>query len=215
MPFDAERCATESLSPPVAADATRWFAAHELRTPLQGIQGGLALLLDEGRAGLSALQLEAVGLIAAASADLERCITHLAELAALLSTAAPTPQRLALGDLVAPPDATLGLHCGPLLVAQSALDVLVAPTLIVRALRHLTTLAEAGGVGAGLARTGLACEIETVEIDAITLGLAFNPSASGDGAVVWHLAAALMQHAGGHLQAATAATSRLTLRRAP
>ena len=210
MPFDADRRAIGSLVPPTATDSTRWFAAHELRTPLQGIQGGVALLLEEGAAGLSALQLEALGLIATATADLERCITHLAELAALGATAPPPKERLALGALLAASESARGLMCGPRLAARTSLDVLVAPPMALRALHHLTTLSRACGEA-----PGLACELDTIEDDVITLTLALNPSASGDGAVVWHLASALMQHAGGHLQPDPEARTRLTLRRAP
>jgi signal transduction histidine kinase len=212
VPFDADCRATASMNSPAAADAARWFAAHELRTPLQGIQGGIALLLEERGAGLSGVQLEALGLIAEASADLEQCIDHLAELAALGATPAPPPQKLALGALVAVP--ALGLVCGPKLASHATLDVLVVPQLASRALCHLRTLAEAGDAQLRGTAVGLGCELESVEEHAITLALALRPSASGDGAVVWHLAAALMQHAGGHLQPCTEATTRLTLRRA-
>lgn len=208
--MDAECHVTANKSAFAAENATRWFAAHELRTPLQGIQGGLALLLEERAAALSALQLEALSLIATATGDLERCIANLSELAALDTIPAPPPEKLPLGALLAPSEHSLQLLCGPQLAAWTTLDVLVAPQLANRALHHLTLLARSGELA-----SGLACELETVQDDAITLTLAVAPSASGDGAVVWRLATALMRHAGAQLQPSQTATSRLTLRRAP
>jgi hypothetical protein len=207
--LDADCSATGEAGRPAAAEATGWFAAHELRTPLQGIQGGVALLLEERGAGLSSLQLEALGLIATAAADLERCIAHLAELAALDTAPAAPPERLALGVLLA----ALGQPretCGPELAAATALDVLIAPAPAGRALRHLAALAPSGDRAAGLD-----CSLETLADERVILRLPLGPRASGDGAVLWHVAATLMQRAGGRLQLAVDGTTRLILRRAP
>jgi hypothetical protein len=207
--LDADCSDTGEAGRPAAAEATGWFAAHELRTPLQGIQGGVALLLEERGAGLSSLQIEALGLIATAAADLERCIAHLAELAALDTAPAAPPERLALGVLLA----ALGQPretCGPELAAATALDVLIAPAPAGRALRHLAALARSGGRA-----TGLDGSLETLADERVTLRLPLGPRASGDGAVLWHLAATLMQRAGGRLQVAEDGTTRLILRRAP
>jgi signal transduction histidine kinase len=212
VPLDRDCSAAGSLGSDVspAARATRWFAAHELRTPLQGIQGGVALLLEERGAGLSALQLEALGLISAATADLERCIAHLGELAAVETSPAAPRERLAIGALVRAAAPAPGLAMTPALAAAATLDVLVVPTLARRALGRLVGLAH--GPEAAL---DLVCDLAEIEDDRLTLVLPAAPGASGDGAVLWQLAAAEMQCAGASLEAGVGGTSRITLHRAP
>ncbi len=206
MQLDAD-CRTRSDGGRPAADAARWFAAHELRTPLQGIQGGVALLLEEQGAGLSPLQLEAIGLISAATAQLERCVTRLAELADVAASPAAPRRALTLSALLEKAALRCGLRRGPGLAAAAGLDVLVAPDLVRRAFEHLAALAATGGDP-----QGLECELAAVDDETIALDLAVAPSPGGDGTVAWHLAAALAERAGGLLEAGDART-RLVLQR--
>lgn len=209
MLFDADGFTSIDVGSTATADATGWFAAHELRTPLQGIQGGVALLLEERGAGLSPLQLEALGLISKATADLERCIAQLTELAAIKASPPERLERVAVASLLTslPSAQLLGQEAS--LAATNNLEVLVAPALVCRALQHLAALARRGGTV-----EGLGCKIDAITDDRIELSFASAPLASGDGAVAWQVVAALVQQAGGHLQAGSGTKTRLTLRRA-
>ena len=189
--------------------AQHWFASHELRTPLQAIKGGVELLLEERATGLSALQVEALGLIAGATAELERCVGLLAELAAVEAEAACPVERRPLAGWLGLPEIGCHLARTPRLAAAAELEVLVAPGPATRAFGHLAALAGAGERGAPLV-----CDLATVEPDACSLSLSIGKSASGSGAVAWQLATALFERAGITLQQTAASTTLLTLRRA-
>ncbi len=208
MRLDAEIAAPGMAGARAARDAVGWFAAHELRTPLQAIQGGVALLLEDRGAGLSATQLEALGLINAATADLERCITHLCELAALSASSPAAPQVVPLVELLAASGTAVRLRPSAALEPAATTAVHVVPSLVRRALVQLSALAPAGGT------RGLDCEVGAIAADWIGLDFRLAPSASGDGALAWQLASALIERAGATLATTTARSVRLTLRRA-
>jgi len=195
--------------PDRAGSASRWFASHELRTPLQAIKGGVELLLAERGTGLSALQIEALGLIAGATAELERAIEMLAELSALddAGTAAVAPH--ALGACLAAPAIARQLQPTARVAAAAELGVLVAPPLIARALHHLRAAATPGEP-----TELLACDLVAIESDACVLGLASPESPSGNGAVARQLATALFARGGAILRSDGSTQALLTLRRA-
>ena len=204
MPLDG---AGSSVTPERAAP--RWFASHELRTPLQAIKGGVELLLEERAAGLSALQLEALGLIAGATAELEHCISMLAELAALETETAVLVEPRPLGAWLAQPEIERHLAPTPRLLAAAGLEVLVAPSMAARALRRLVETAPAGNRA-----EPLTCELASVDGTSCALGLSIAHPASGNGAVAWQSATALFARAGVSLRLTGATTTVLTLRRA-
>lgn len=188
--------------------ACRWFASHELRTPLQAIKGGVELLLAERGTGLSAVQVEALGLIAGATAELERSVEMLAELAALDSAGDVPVTPHTLGDWLAEPAIVPHLRPTARLTAAAELRVLVAPPLTARALHHL-----GAATAAGEPAEPLVADLLAVEDDVCELGLSARKSRSGDGAVAWHLATALFSRAGAVLGTAGETQARLTLRR--
>ena len=189
--------------------APRWFASHELRTPLQAIKGGVELLLEERGTGLSALQVEALGLIAGATAELEHCIALLAELAALQAEPAAVAEPQALGVWLARPEIERHLAPTPQLLAAAGLEVLVAPAMAARALGRLVETAEPNSRA-----EPFSCELASIDDTSCVLGLAIGHPASGNGAVASQLATALFERAGISLRHIGAATTVLTLRRA-
>lgn len=192
-----------------AGSASRWFASHELRTPLQAIKGGVELLLAERGSGLSALQVEALGLIAGATAELERSIEMLAELAALDGECAAAVAPHPLGACLAMPAIARLLRPTPRLAAAAELRVLVAPPLIARALHHLRA-----ATAPGEPADPLACDLVAIESDACVLGLASPESSSGNGAVARQLATTLFARGGAILRSDGSMQALLTLRRA-
>lgn len=166
--------------------APRWFAAHELRTPLQAIKGGVELLLESQGAGLRREALDAVSLITTAAADLERQLDLLAELATVADAPRPAPQPVALFDLLARPEVAQALALpGALADLPSTLQVLVAPEPFGRA---LTLLA-----GAQSGRPGpISCALRLTGSAGIRLELAFVACGSGAGSVALRLARELL-----------------------
>ncbi len=185
-----------------------WFASHELRTPLQAIKGGVELLLAERGTGLSSLQVEALGLIAAAAADLERCIATLADLAALDQETDIPLERQPLAAWLDQPDIRRHLSSAPGLVAAD-LEVLVASPLATRGFACLAASAASRQPAAALT-----CDLAAVDDETCRLGLSIGNAASGTGAVAWQLATALFERAGASLQQTGPAMTVLTLRRA-
>jgi hypothetical protein len=184
-----------------------WFASHELRTPLQGIKGGVELLLEDRATGLSAVQVEALGLIATATADLERCIATLAELAALDQEAVIPLERQPLAAWLDQPEIRRHLSSAPTIVAAD-LEVLVAPAFAMRGFACLAAIAASGQPAAALT-----CDLASVDDATCRLGLSIGKAASGMGAVAWQLATALFERAGASLQQTGPAMTVLTLRR--
>lgn len=189
--------------------ASRWFASHELRTPLQAIKGGVELLLADRGSGLSALQVEALGLIAGATAELERSIEMLAELAALGGDCDVAVAPHALGACLASPAIARLLQPTARVAAAAELRVLVAPPLIARALHYLEAAAMPGEPA-----QPLACDLVAIESDACVLGLTSPVSGSGNGAVARQLATALFARGGANLRSDGSTQALLTLRRA-
>ena len=192
-----------------AGSASRWFASHELRTPLQAIKGGVELLLAERGSGLSALQIEALGLIAGAAGELEHCVDMLAELAALESAFDISLAPHALGTWLAEPAIAHQLQPTGRVAAAAGLHVLIAPPLMARALQHLRTASAAAESAAPLA-----CDLVAIASDTCVLGLACDEGASGNGAVARQLAAALFAQGGASLKMDDSPQALLTLRRA-
>ena len=205
MPFDRHR-GWASASDRPGDRAPRWFAAHELRTPLQAIQGGVALLLEERGNGLSPLQVEAISVIAAAAIELERCTVRLAELAALDETPAATPRVVHLDTLLRASDTGGQANVEPASEAVERLEILTVPELVESALHHLATL--------GGSDRSPTCVLEAVNTETVTLAIAIGPPAAGDGAIAWKLATALFDRAGVVVQLNETGAIRLTLRRA-
>lgn len=202
--------------PERAGSASRWFASHELRTPLQAIKGGVELLLAERRSGLSALQAEALGLIAGATAELEHAIDMLAELAALeaQSTAEDSvfegslaPHEL--GICLAEPAIARHLRPTAGVLAIAGVRVRIAPPVIARALPYLNAASAAGGRD-----EPLLCDLVAIEADACVLGLSLPDVASGNGVIARHLATTLLTQGGAVLRPDGRARALLTLRRA-
>ncbi len=188
--------------------AQRWFASHELRTPLQAIKGGVELLLEARGSGLSALQVEALGLIAGATAELERCVEMLAELAGLEEESDPPITPCELGAWLADPAVARHLQPTRRLTAAAGFRVLIVPSHFGRALQHLTAATP------GDRTAPLACDLVAIEAATCVLGLAVGPAASGDGAVAHRLASALFAHGGAALRKTGSREAHLTLRRA-
>lgn len=160
----------------------RWFAAHELRTPLQAIKGGVELLLEARGAGLRPELLDAVALIATAALDLERQLDLMAELADIAVAPRPAPRAMALVDLLARPEVAKALVPPPALAGlPSKVRVLVAPEPFGRA---LTLLAGAQNGPRG----PLSCALHVVEPVVIRLELGFVACGSGAGSVAQRLA---------------------------
>jgi hypothetical protein len=189
--------------------APRWFASHELRTPLQAIKGGVELLLEERGTGLSALQVEALGLIVGATAELEQSIAMLAELATLPAEPGVVVEQQPLGAWLARPEIARHLSPTPQLQAAASLEVLVAPELAARALGRLVAT-----TGSGSPAEPLGCALASIDGTTCELGLAIGHPASGNGAIGWQLATALLERAGISLRHTGPATTVLTLRRA-
>lgn len=190
--------------------AQHWFAGHELRTPLQAIKGGVELLLEERGKGLSALQVEALGLITEATAELERCVALLGELAAEAEEPAAVPEPEPLGDWFARPEIQRYLTLtGQLPSAAAALEVVVAPATAARALACLASLA-----ANGKRVEPLVCALTSVEPETCGLDLSTGNAASGNGAIARQLAARLFERAGISVQQSGVETTTLTLRRA-
>ncbi len=166
--------------------APRWFAAHELRTPLQAIKGGVELLLEAQGAGLRPDLLDAVSLIATAATDLERQLDLLAELGALADAPRPAPQAVALLDLLARPEVAQALALPETIGGlPSTLQVLVAPEPFGRALTLL--------VGAQSGRPGpMPCALRLAGSAGIRLELGFVACGSGAGSVALRLARELL-----------------------
>lgn len=168
------------------APEPRWFAAHELRTPLQAIKGGVELLLEARGAGLRPELLDAVALIATAAIDLERQLDLMAELATLAADPHPEPRAVALIDLLARPEIAIALVPPPSLAGlPPAVRVLVAPEPFGRA---LTLLA---GAQHG-PRGPLSCALRVAGPASIRLGLDFVACGSGAGSVALRLARELL-----------------------
>jgi signal transduction histidine kinase len=184
-----------------------WFASHELRTPLQAIKGGVELLLEDRATGLSAVQVEALGLIATATADLERCITTLAELAALDHEADIPLERQPLAAWLDQPEIRRHLSSAPSIVAAD-LEVLVAPPFAMRGFACLAAIAASSQPAAVLT-----CDLASVDDATCRLGLSIDQAASGTGAIAWQLATALFERAGASLQQSGPAMTVLTLHR--
>ena len=205
----ASRCAArpDSALPGTApAEEPRWFASHELRTPLQAIKGGLELLLEGRGSGLSALQVEAIAMIAGATGDLERRVADLAELAAVEAASQAPLERLRLGDWLAQPSVARHLQTEPgLTAAAGELEVLIVAPLASRAIGHLAA-----------ASTGrFACGLAEASSREVALVLEVTGPVSGNGAVAWQLATALLTRAGASVQPAGTMATLVTLRRAP
>jgi|GEM_PF-2169834 len=215
----ASRCVAFDVSPHVperAGSAARWFASHELRTPLQAIRGGVELLLAERGTGLSALQVEALGLIAGATADLEQAIDMLAELAAVemqppaadgLRDGALAPHEL--GSWLADPAIARHLRPTDRVLEVAWIRVRVAPPVIARALPYLK--AASAPVGPD---EPLVCDLVAIEADACVLDLSLPDVVSGNGAIARRLATTLLAQGGAGLRAHGRARVLLTLRRA-
>lgn len=171
---------------PATIPGARWFAAHELRTPLQAVKGGVELLLEARGAGLGPELLEIVGLIATAATELEGQLDLLAELAALHTARHPAPVAIDLQALLARPAVATAL-AAPAMPAGPALDtrVLVAPEPFDRALTLLT--AAAGGA--------LPCALRLGDSGTIGLELAIPAGGDGAGSIRRALALELFQHA--------------------
>jgi hypothetical protein len=208
VPLDQHQGSTSGCCRP-ADRAHRWFAAHELRTPLQAIQGGVALLLEERGNGLSPLQLEAVGVITAAAIELERCTSRLAELAALDAGPALQPRAICLDALLRGVELSGKLNAISTAPGAEEVEVMAVPELAQRALHHLATVGRAGG-----ADSALTCMLETLDAETVMLALAIGPPPAGDGSVAWQLAAALFERAGISARVTDTGGTRLTLRRA-
>ncbi len=185
----------------------RWFAAHELRTPLQAIKGGVELLLEARGAGLRPELLDVVTLIATAAIDLERQLDLLAELSALAHAIRPGPRAVALRDLLARPEIAQALM-PPATPAglPGTVRVLVAPELLGRA---MTLLAQAQSG----ARARLSCDCVVVDAASVRLGLCFVACGSGAGAVALRLARELLEHAAVVMSGGAVRGLELTMRR--
>jgi hypothetical protein len=206
VPFDRYRGRADASDRP-GDSAPRWFAAHELRTPLQAIQGGVALLLEERGNGLSPLQVEAVSVIAEAAIELERCTLRLAELAALDEAPAAAPRVVHLDTLLRTSDTAGEANVTLASAAAERLEILTVPELVESALHHLATL--------GRSDRSPSCVLEAVTAEAVTLAIAMGPPTAGDGAIAWRLAMALFERAGAVVQSNETDAIRLILRRAP
>lgn len=175
---------------------------------MQAIKGGVELLLEERGTGLSALQVEALGLIAGATAELERCVAMLAELASLDAETAVLVEPQPLGAWLARPEIERYLAPTPQLLAAAGVEVLVAPDMAARALHRLVEAAESGNRGAPFT-----CELAGIDCASCALGLSIPQQASGNGAVARQLATALFERAGISLRHTAGTTTVLTLRR--
>jgi hypothetical protein len=168
------------------APEPRWFAAHELRTPLQAIKGGVELLLEARGAGLRPELLDAVTLIATAASDLERQLDLMAELAALAGGLRPEPRAVALHDLLARPDVAQAIVPPPGLAhLPPTVRVLVAPEPFGRALTLLAG-ARQGPPGP------LSCALHITGSADIHLELDFIACGSGVGSVALRLSRELL-----------------------
>jgi signal transduction histidine kinase len=206
VPFD-RHCGRADASDRPGDSAPRWFAAHELRTPLQAIQGGVALLLEDRANGLSPLQVEAVSVIAAAAIELERCTLRLAELAALDETPDAPPRVVHLDTLLGALE-TQDKPNGKLpSEAVERVEILTVPELVESALNHLATLGVLDGPPT--------CELEALNSETVTLAIAIGPPTAGEGAIAWRLAMALFERAGVDVHVNETGATRLTLRRVP
>lgn len=192
-----------------AAAMPRWFASHELRTPIQAIRGGVELVLEDGGKGLSALQLEAMSLIADAAAALERCVGCLAELADLAECPPPPLDSLALDAFLAAPEIARHVSVDRDLLAVAAVKVELAPGPAGRALAELAR-PQAGSEQAGR----LSLDLEEVGADQVNIAVELAPVSSGDGAVSRRLAVMLLRHSGISFEQRADGRARLTLRRA-
>lgn len=171
---------------------SRWFASHELGTSLHALRGGVELLLSERGAGLSALQLEAMSLIAAATGSIERSVLLLGELAMLADEPPAVPEEVGLSALLkAPAISSFLAPDARLLEAGRDLPVRLAPGLVHRAIGHLARAGVAGRPG-----HPIACDLRAVSPDTVSIGLAVGFPASGEGAIALRLATALLEAAG-------------------
>ncbi|MEZ5863504.1 MAG: histidine kinase dimerization/phospho-acceptor domain-containing protein [Geminicoccaceae bacterium] len=175
-----------TTGPSSGSPAPRWFAAHELRTPLQAIKGGVELLLEAQGAGLRPELLDVVTLIATAATDLESQLDLMAELAALADAPRPAPRVVALADLLALPEVARALAPPPPVAGLSpTLRVLVAPEPFGRAM----TLLAAARQGP---RGPLSCALHVTGPTDIRLELGFVACGSGAGSVALRLARELL-----------------------
>jgi hypothetical protein len=172
-----------------AKPAERWFASHELRTALQGVRGGLDLLLASAARGLSTAQLEAVRLIAGAATDIEHQVDELAELWQLAESSPPDAQQVGLRCLLAASPIDRWILPQPGLVAAwEGLEVRLQPEVAIRAFERFRQLA-----GHDVA---MPLDLLAIGQDVVTLELAVLPPVAGDRAIAWRLARELCRHAG-------------------
>jgi hypothetical protein len=191
----------------VVAPATRWFASHELRTALQAIRGGVELLLGGRARGLSAQDLDAVSLIAAAVGELERHVHGLAELWLLVEADLPAPDQLALGELLATPAVASTFRPAPALAAAAdQLVVRVSADLVARAFAAFARHTRDAG--------DRSIELAEVTAEHVVLKLAMAPSMAGEGAIAWRLAEELCHRGGAGCTPVGGSTTLLTLPRA-
>jgi hypothetical protein len=162
------------------------------------------------------VQLEALGLIAGATAELERTIEMLADLAAL--DAQPTAAMESEGGAIATHDLAawftepaIARHLRPTARARAAVGVRVhvASQMITRGLRYLF-----GASARADASEPVPCDLVAIRTDACVLELTVPDVASGNGAIARHLAAAFLTKGGASLQSHGSTRALLSLRRA-
>lgn len=172
-----------------------WFAAHELNTALQALKGGLEVLMAGRENGYSALQAEALGLMACAAGELEAHVARLGAIALLAQEAKTPVATIGLAELFQAPEIVAVARLGPSIAdAHGGLVISTRPPLVAEAIRSLA-LIDSGR------RTIMSFEIAAITPRHVSLICEIGCADSGENAILYRLAGAQFEAAAVDLRA--------------